>query len=144
MTNDSSVKWMPFVGGVLSIVSGAIDLVASLFITLRFFAINVSLYTLYNHYAINTPTTTLIIHGFFCTAMLVISIIPIVGGIFALRRKSWGWALAGAICATLSISIIGIILGIIAIVFIAMSKKEFTGKTSATYCQNEPAIPLQP
>ena len=47
----------------------------------------------------------------------------IVGGIFALRRRVWGLALAGAICAFLVPA--GFILGILAIIFVAMGKREF-------------------
>lgn len=52
--------------------------------------------------------------------LLVLGIIAIVGGISALRRKSFGLSLAGAICALPSQ-----ILGILAIIFVALSKREF-------------------
>ena len=55
---------------------------------------------------------------------LVVGIIAIVGGIFALRRRIWGLALAGAICATLSL--FTFYLGILAIIFTAMARKEFS------------------
>lgn len=55
------------------------------------------------------------------TVLAVFGILAIVGGICALRRKGWGWALAGAIA--------GIIpffpLGIASIVFLTMSRDEF-------------------
>jgi hypothetical protein len=55
---------------------------------------------------------------------LVLGIVAIVGGVSALRRRSFGLSLAGAICALPS----GI-LGILAIIFVALSKREFeTGK----------------
>ncbi|MGB3479983.1 MAG: hypothetical protein WBB67_12595, partial [bacterium] len=52
--------------------------------------------------------------------ILVLGIIAIVGGISAIRRKSFGLSLAGAICALPSN-----ILGILAIIFVSLSKKEF-------------------
>ena len=52
----------------------------------------------------------------------VLGIIAIVGGISAIRRKSFGLSLAGAICARPSV-----ILGILAIIFIALGKREFDG-----------------
>jgi hypothetical protein len=52
--------------------------------------------------------------------LLVLGIIAIVGGVSALRRKSFGLSLAGAICALPSQ-----ILGILAVIFVALSKKEF-------------------
>ena len=50
----------------------------------------------------------------------VLGIIAIVGGISAIRRKSFSLSLAGAICARPST-----ILGILAIIFIALGKREF-------------------
>ena len=52
--------------------------------------------------------------------VLVLGIIAIVGGLSALRRKSFGLSLAGAICALPSS-----ILGILAIIFVSLSKIEF-------------------
>ena len=52
--------------------------------------------------------------------LLVLGIIAVVGGISALRRKSFGLSLAGAICALPSN-----ILGILAVIFVALGKREF-------------------
>jgi len=52
--------------------------------------------------------------------LIVLSIIAIVGGVSAIRRRSFGLYLAGAISALASV-----ILGILAVIFIALSKKEF-------------------
>jgi len=52
---------------------------------------------------------------------VIIAILAIVGGIFALQRKKWRWALAGAIAGSLSF----MLLGIPAIIYIAMSRDEF-------------------
>ena len=58
--------------------------------------------------------------------LLVLSIIetvfPIVGGVFALQRRKWGWALVGSI-----ISILGVFpLGIASTIFVIIAKDEFT------------------
>ena len=52
---------------------------------------------------------------------LAIGVVAIVGGIYATQRRQWGWALAGSICA----AIISNVVGIAAIVLIAVSKGEF-------------------
>jgi len=57
------------------------------------------------------------------TICVIAGILALVGGIYALRRKTWGLALAGSICATLSLYTW--FLGIIAIIFTARSKSEF-------------------
>ena len=55
-----------------------------------------------------------------CT-VAIIGILAIVGGIYALRRKIWGLALAGSIAAFFP----SWILGLTAIVLTALSKNEF-------------------
>jgi len=62
--------------------------------------------------------------------VIVIGIIAIVGGIFALRRKRWRLALAGSICAIFSLSFIPLLLNvpiaIAAIVLVVLGKREFS------------------
>jgi len=52
---------------------------------------------------------------------LIITLLALTGGIFALQRKRWRWAMAGAIAASLSF----LLLGIPAIALIALSRDEF-------------------
>jgi len=54
--------------------------------------------------------------------LLVCAIIALIGGIYALKRRKWGLALAGSILALPS----GGILGILAIIFVSLGKKEFS------------------
>lgn len=51
-----------------------------------------------------------------------IGVAALIAGIFTLRRKSWGFALAGGILALFPI----IPLGILAIIFVALGKNEFS------------------
>lgn len=53
--------------------------------------------------------------------LFVIGIIALIAGIFTLRRRSWRFALAGAILALFPI----IPLGVLAIIFVSMGKREF-------------------
>jgi hypothetical protein len=55
--------------------------------------------------------------------IVIAGILGITGGIFALRRKIWVLALVGSICA--SLSLYTWFLGIMAIIFVVMSKSEF-------------------
>ena len=59
--------------------------------------------------------------------LLVLGIIAIVGGVSALRRKSFGLSLAGAICALAGAvcALPSHILGILAVIFVALGKREF-------------------
>jgi len=99
--------WKPTVGGILAIIGGAIGTILGLVIATVgsigwFFGVPwVS--------AIGAP-------------LIILGIIAIVGGIYALRRRIWGLALAGSICA-----LIGPwgLLGLLAIIFVSLGKGEF-------------------
>ena len=52
---------------------------------------------------------------------LALGIIALIAGIVTLRRKAWGFGLAGAICALFPI----IPLGVLAIIFVSMGRREF-------------------
>jgi len=55
--------------------------------------------------------------------IMVLGIVAVVGGVSAIRRKRFGLSLAGAICGLIS----GV-LGILAVVFVALGKREFVGE----------------
>jgi hypothetical protein len=55
---------------------------------------------------------------FFGVPFIIFGIIAIVGGIYALRRRVWGLALAGSICAILADPLW--ILGILAVIFVSL------------------------
>jgi hypothetical protein len=57
---------------------------------------------------------------------IILSVVAIVGGIYALRRSVWGLALAGAICAFFPLPGPGWILAILAIIFVSLGKREFS------------------
>ena len=54
-------------------------------------------------------------------APIGLGIVALIGGIFALRRKVWGFALTGAILACFCLPP----LGILSVIFLAVRKKEF-------------------
>jgi hypothetical protein len=61
---------------------------------------------------------------------IVLGTVAIAGGIFAIRRKVWGLALAGAVCAIVPPHPWGSLiwtpaLGILAVVLVVLSKSEF-------------------
>lgn len=63
----------------------------------------------------------------FCIPSMMLGTVAIVGGIYALRRQIWALALAGSICALPA----GLVLGILAIIFIVRGKGEFKAKAPA-------------
>jgi hypothetical protein len=59
--------------------------------------------------------------GLLAVPMILIGSLVITGGIFAVQRRQWGWALAGSIAS----ACISHTLGIVSIILIAISKREF-------------------
>jgi hypothetical protein len=114
--------WMPTVAGILNIIAGALSAIAWLLLIVGFslFAVSSSTSSLEvpREVPFNFGMLTII---FLSIPILVMLILTIVGGIYALKRKIWGLALAGSIAAI----IISSPLGIAATVFTALSKNEF-------------------
>ena len=59
--------------------------------------------------------------SFIVVPAIIIASLAIIGGVFAIQRRKWRWALAGSIAAAIS----PIPLGIAAIVLLVLYKKEF-------------------
>ena len=109
--------WKPVAGGICSIVAGAWGILAGG--TLGAVGLCVP--------AMRMDPELGFLH-LFGWPMLVLGIMAIIGGVFAIRRQKWGLALAGAICAVLIPP--PFILGILAIVFVALAHGEFERASS--------------
>jgi len=69
-----------------------------------------------------------LIMGAIAVPLIIFAIIAIVGGVFAIRRRTWWLALVGSICAFLAglpLILPAIFLGIPAIVFTILGKRHF-------------------
>jgi hypothetical protein len=115
------------IGGILSIVAGALgglgSLMGVLFMIL-IFSIAATDSTYYYdgyRYADGSFTVFMVIWLVFAVFFILLGALGIVGGIFAIRRKNWGLALAGAIGGTITFFPVGVP----AIIFVAMGKGEF-------------------
>jgi len=117
--------WKSTVAGVLTLVIGAIDVIAFLgcMITVIFFN-NSPRFVNYIEDQIYPMTTDLFnaMMVFAAVVFAVAAVLAILGGISALERKRWGLALAGAI-----VSIIGPWwpIGVTGTVFTALARDEF-------------------
>jgi hypothetical protein len=113
---------MPTAGGVLNIIAGALGLLGSILRLCLFGGLFSSFLPGIFHDGggpfLHAWGSILIIIS---VIYMAANIISLAGGIFALQKKRWGWALAGSICAVISSSV----LGIVALIFIALSRKEF-------------------
>ena len=102
----------PTVAGILDIVMGSLIL-----IILSIFAIGPMIIEPIQEgiFPFNLSLSYIVVPA------IIIASLAIIGGIFAVQRKKWGWALAGSIAAAIS----PIPLGIAAIILLAVSKNEF-------------------
>lgn len=113
--------WMPKVAGILDIVAGAFALFIVLICALWFALFSYFMCSdtpRYHDFPASFMAIFMIPWAIF---MLAAGILAIIGGIYALRKKKWGLALAGSIGALFGSSP----LGVAAIIFTALSKNEF-------------------
>jgi hypothetical protein len=128
--------WMPVTAGVLSIISGIISLMGSFLVGI---SLTVILYSP-DWYGYNSRESyfPLVVIWIVVALYILISGLAIAGGVYALKRKVWGLAMAGAIGCVLTLW--SWWLGITAIVFLALSKKEFD-KVNPTFSTPLPREP---
>ena len=116
--------WKPAAAGILNIITGALNAlgVIVLIIAIAVISGGTYLWGIAPHvifpFAAPILITILII---FIIFSVIEAVFPIVGGVFALQRRKWGWALAGSIIAILG----AFPLGVASTIFIALSKDEF-------------------
>jgi len=104
--------WKPTTAGILNIVAGSLSLgVLFLFAIGPMIIMPVKAGT----FSLEFSLLLMVIPG------LAIEALAIVGGIFAIQRRRWRWALAGSIAA----AIMPLPLGIASIIFTVLSKNEF-------------------
>jgi len=125
MVTTAPRTWKATTAGILNIIAGGLSGLGALGLIIAIFAIG-SLSPMIMEYLPpeEAPFITPLIVPIL-VVYLVISIVttvfPIVGGVYALQRRKWGWALAGSIIVIFGSSIIGIL----STVFVAMAKDEF-------------------
>ena len=104
--------WKPTTAGVLSIIAGAIQVIGG--IVVGVIGGNVA--------GLASIPGLGQVFGAIAIPLIIIGVVAIVGGVYALKRRLWGLALAGSICALIG----PWLLGLLAIIFVAMGKKEFS------------------
>ena len=116
--------WRPTTAGILNIIAGAISALFAISLVITIAA--ASTWTIYLDvvspaelpFITSLVNTILII---FLVLSIIAAAVPLVGGVLAVQRKRWGWALAGSIVA-----IFGVFpLGVLSTIFVAMAKEEF-------------------
>jgi len=114
------------VGGILSIVSGAFRVLglgwAVLWIYISTLMFDLPQEPMAPEFPQEFFQIMAIIYGAIGLILALIGVLAIVGGVYALKRKHWGLALAGAIAG----NVVFFPCGIPAIIFVSLGKEEFT------------------
>lgn len=113
--------WKPMVAGILDMVAGVLGFIAGLLVIIgmAFFAVFSTTGGMsgLQEYPPWLPVVVL----FLIIPSTILNILAVIGGIYALRRRIWGLALAGWIAAIIS----SFFLGIPATIFTIQAKNEF-------------------
>ena len=91
--------WKPTTAGILAIIAGIVGIIGGCWFA-----------------------------GIPIIGMIAVGIVALIGGIYALRRRLWGLALAGAICAAALLPHVGrtaLMLGVPAVIFLSLGRQEF-------------------
>jgi hypothetical protein len=114
------------ISGILSIISGAIGICMGL----MFAGLGIFFFYMMNGIGFPLDTDPMTeampwlftgIYGAIGLLMALVGIFAIIGGVFSIKKKSWGWALAGSICGC----VVFFYTGIAAVILICLGKSEF-------------------
>lgn len=112
-------------GGILTVIAGALGLIFG--VSLIIAAAGIAWWGWCSECSVETQQWFQVHGTAWMLAPAIINLIlggfALAGGISALTVKNWGWALAGAICALFTF--FSLIFGLLGIIFIAVSKKDF-------------------
>jgi len=114
--------WRPTTGGILCIIAGAINVLLGLVVVVALAGAGLLMGT--EMVELPSELAGMSWLGVLGVPLVAMGIVSIVGGAYALKRRLWGLALAGAIC---SIMAGNLLYGTLAIIFISVSKSEFNG-----------------
>lgn len=143
MTNENNYA---HISGILSIISGAFGILIGLIIG----GMGILCFLMFSAGGIPGlenepfmkeafPRIFIGIYGIMGLVIVVMGVLPIIGGAFALKRKYWPWALAGAIAG----AAVFFYTGIAAVVLVSLAKPEFEANKLVISSQNlsQEAVP---
>lgn len=116
------LTWKPILAGIFDIVGGAIGMVGGLYVV----ALSSLLGTFQQLAGVDSHLLQMVdqaIRSIIAVPFVVsfIGIVAIIGGVYALQRRIWGFALAGAICSC----IVFPLFGLPSIIITALAREEF-------------------
>ena len=116
--------WKPVAAGVLDIVLGIFNLLGMFVVIGLLVAFGGGVLSVIRIAELLPLWLSGMVHGVLIVLAILLAVssaLPLIGGIYAVQRKSWGLALTGSIVAILSLAPVGIV----STVLIALSRNEF-------------------
>ena len=114
------------IAGILTIVSGAFGVLWLVWAVFAMLMVRFMFTEPFTPYRFPTHpgfiTLVTIFYAVFGLFFVLVGVLGIVGGVFALKKKNWGLALAGAIAGTVTF----FPCGIPAIIYVTIAKPEFS------------------
>ena len=121
-TASTPKTWKPTTAGILDIiVAGGTLLGSLLFLIAAIVLANGSSFANFTAEDLAGMSIGAAVAGVMAAVLAGLGVLELIAGIYAIRRKNWGLALAGSIVAALPFEV----LGILALIFVAMGKNEF-------------------
>jgi hypothetical protein len=118
--------WAPTVAGILDIVAGVMSLIGCLVLAI----LGSAAHHAFQHYVrcedVFLPCSPGVLFSGLSLMLLVFGVLSLVGGIFAVQRRNWAWALVGSIAAIFCF----FPLGVVAVILVVMAEKEFIGRST--------------
>ncbi len=117
--------WKPTVAGILNIISGVSNLIGFVVIIIVIIIVSSSGEFIMKFipeevFPFSAEVIVTII-ALIAVLLAIHGILPLVGGIYALQRKKWLWALIGSIVAIFGAALFGVA----STILVAMAKEEF-------------------
>lgn len=116
--------WKPTTAGILNIITGAFNVLGAIGLIIAILVISDGTYIMRLLPPAEAPFLAPMINTILALALVITilqAVLPIIGGVFALQRKKWGWALAGSITAILGL----FPLGVASTILVSLAKAEF-------------------
>ncbi len=108
--------WRPTAGGVLCIIAGAINVLVGLVVAGGLAAVGLL------GLDMELPLAGMPFLGVLGVPLVILGVVSIIGGAYALKRRLFGLALAGTILVTITGNLL---YGTLAIIFVSLGKGEF-------------------
>ncbi len=118
-------QWIPTVAGVLEILSGVSSALGAFFLAFSGAFLN-WIPDVKNDPDVPLGVVTTLV-GALAVLLFVGALICFVGGVAGLRRRGWGWAIAGAVASIFLLPPAGVI----ALILVIVGEKEFADRSAA-------------